>query len=152
MTLKYDLLPIWTLEGPITPHRNDDLLSSWRNGVPGMRIAVGGFQHETNTFAPAKATWRDFAEGGGFPPLQSGAALLDAFTGMNLPIAGAIAALREAGHAPVPLVWAAATPSAHVTEEAYARRRSDARRALRRGSGRRRLPRPARGDGGRAPR
>jgi len=25
------------------------------------RIAVGGFQHETNTFAPQRATWDDFA-------------------------------------------------------------------------------------------
>jgi len=25
------------------------------------RIAVGGFQHETNTFAPTRATWDDFA-------------------------------------------------------------------------------------------
>ena len=24
------------------------------------RIAVGGFQHETNTFAPQRATWADF--------------------------------------------------------------------------------------------
>ncbi|MFX0591144.1 M81 family metallopeptidase, partial [Glaesserella parasuis] len=26
------------------------------------RIAVGGFQHETNTFAPLKAEWRYFVE------------------------------------------------------------------------------------------
>ena len=25
------------------------------------RITVGGFQHETNTFAPQRATWDDFA-------------------------------------------------------------------------------------------
>ena len=24
------------------------------------RIAIGGFQHETNTFAPSKATFEDF--------------------------------------------------------------------------------------------
>ena len=30
-----------------------------------MRIAIGGFQHETNTFAPSKATWDDFVAGGG---------------------------------------------------------------------------------------
>lgn len=85
------------------------------------RIAVGGFQHETNTFAPVKATFRDFAEGGGWPALQHGMGLVDAVAGANLPVAGALAMLKELGHQPVPLVWAAATPSAHVTEDAYER-------------------------------
>jgi microcystin degradation protein MlrC len=85
------------------------------------RIAVGGFQHETNTFAPHKATWRDFAEGGGWPALQRGRAMIDGVAGANLPIAGALATLKELGHQPVPLVWAAATPSAHVAEDAYER-------------------------------
>lgn len=85
------------------------------------RIAVGGFQHETNTFAPAKATFRDFAEGGGWPALQRGLGLVDAVSGANLPVAGALSTLKELGHQPVPLVWAAATPSAHVTEDAYER-------------------------------
>ncbi|MCH1997294.1 M81 family metallopeptidase, partial [Achromobacter xylosoxidans] len=26
-----------------------------------MRIGIGGFQHETNTFAPSRAAWEDFA-------------------------------------------------------------------------------------------
>jgi microcystin degradation protein MlrC len=85
------------------------------------RIAVGGFQHETNTFAPFKATWRDFAEGGGWPALQRGRGMVDAVDGANLPVAGGLAMLKELGHQPVPLVWAAATPSAHVTEDAYER-------------------------------
>ena len=33
--------------------------------MPG--IAVGGFLHETNTFAPTKATYADFVHGGGWP-------------------------------------------------------------------------------------
>jgi microcystin degradation protein MlrC len=83
------------------------------------RIAVGGFQHETNTFAPAKAELRDFLEGGGWPALQRGPTLPDGVLGTHLPISGAIGALRSQGHEIVPLVWAAATPSAHVTEEAF---------------------------------
>jgi len=83
------------------------------------RIAVGGFQHETNTFAPAKARLRDFVEGGGWPALQRGATLPDGVIETNLPISGAIRALRGEGHEVVPLVWAAATPSAQVTEEAF---------------------------------
>jgi microcystin degradation protein MlrC len=85
------------------------------------RIAVGGFHHETNTFAPLKATYEEFARGGGWPGLQRGRAILTTFAGMNVPITGAMEALQAAGHELVPLVWAAATPSAHVTEDAYER-------------------------------
>ena len=31
------------------------------------RIAVGGFQHETNTCAPLKATYRDVEQAAGWP-------------------------------------------------------------------------------------
>jgi microcystin degradation protein MlrC len=86
-----------------------------------MRIAVGGFQHETNTFAPKKAGFAEFRDSGAWPALQRGPELLRNMVGMNLPIAGAVAALKEAGHELVPLVWAAATPSAHVTDDAYER-------------------------------
>jgi len=85
------------------------------------RIAIAGLHHETNTFAPLKATYDDFARGGGWPGLQRGEAFFKTFKGMNLPIAGAIETLGAAGHTLVPLVWAAATPSAHVTEDAYER-------------------------------
>ena len=37
------------------------------------RIAVGGFLHETNTFAPTKATYADFEHGGGWPGMVRGA-------------------------------------------------------------------------------
>ena len=40
-----------------------------------MRVAIAGFQHETNTFAPQKATYRHFEEGEGWPALTQGAAL-----------------------------------------------------------------------------
>jgi microcystin degradation protein MlrC len=85
------------------------------------RIAIGGFQHETNTFAPAKASYRDFAEGGGWPALQRGAAMLGNIGDANLPVVGAAGALKQLGHDLVPLVWAAATPSAHVAKDAYER-------------------------------
>ena len=58
------------------------------------RIAVGGFQHETNTFAPSKATFADFEKAGGWPGLTRGAAVFRAFEGMNIPIAGFIQAAR----------------------------------------------------------
>src|SRR5439155_11593025 len=40
------------------------------------RIAVGGFLHETNTFAPTKATYDDFVHGGGWPAMAQGTDVL----------------------------------------------------------------------------
>jgi len=85
------------------------------------RIAVGGFQHETNTFAPSKATYDDFVRPGAWPGLTRGAGLFDAVAGINIPIAGYVEAARAQGHELLPLAWAQATPSAHVTEDAYER-------------------------------
>ena len=85
------------------------------------RIAVGGFQHETNTFAPLKATYRDFEMADGWPGLTEGAAMLTAFEGINLPIAGYLGRARAARHDIVPLLWCSASPSAHVEKDAYER-------------------------------
>ena len=41
-----------------------------------LAIAIGGFQHETNTFAPTKATYQDFVHGGGWPSMAHGAEVL----------------------------------------------------------------------------
>jgi microcystin degradation protein MlrC len=85
------------------------------------RIAVGGFQHETNTFAPAKADYAAFVEAGGWPGLSRGREMFDAVEGVHLPVTGAIEALDRLGHEVVPLLWCSATPSAHVTEDAFER-------------------------------
>jgi microcystin degradation protein MlrC len=84
-----------------------------------MRIAVGGFQHETNTFAPVKATLADFQAADAWPGLVRGPAMLDAVRGINLPIAGFLDAARTNGHQIAPLTWCSATPSAHVTRDAF---------------------------------
>ncbi len=85
------------------------------------RIAIGGFQHETNTFAPAKAGYADFEDGGGWPGVQHGAAIFAAVEGANIPAAGAIQALRALDYPLVGTAWAAASPSAHVTDDAFER-------------------------------
>ena len=84
-----------------------------------MRIAVGGFQHETNTFAPTKADFSAFEQADSWPGLQRGEGLLSAFDGMNVPVAGFLDA--AAGKTLLPIVWCSATPSAHVTEDAFER-------------------------------
>ena len=41
-----------------------------------MRIAIGGFQHESHSFAPRPTRWADFLNPGGFPPVQRPATLV----------------------------------------------------------------------------
>jgi microcystin degradation protein MlrC len=84
-------------------------------------IAAGGFQHETNTFAPSKADFAAFEAGGGWPPLCFGDAIAPRLAGANIPATGAFDALHAAGHRTVGLAWGAASPSAHVTRDAYER-------------------------------
>src|SRR5258706_7274256 len=56
------------------------------------RIAVGGFQHETNTFAPQRATWADFARADAWPGFVRGSELIDAVDGIYLDLHGAMVA------------------------------------------------------------
>ncbi len=83
------------------------------------RIAFGGFLHETNTFAPSKAGMAAFEQGGGWPPLARGEAISAAVTNVNVGAAGFLDVAREKGWEAVPTLWCAASPSAHVTAEAF---------------------------------
>jgi microcystin degradation protein MlrC len=85
------------------------------------RIAVGGFQHETNTFAPQRATWADFERADAWPGYVRGPELFAAVEGFNIPIAGAVETLCALGHELVPLSWCSAPPSSYVDEDAYER-------------------------------
>ena len=85
------------------------------------RIAVGGFLHETNTFAPTKATYDAFIHGGGWPRMALGADIPRNIRSINVGLAGFIEAAEEKGWDLVPTIFAAATPSAHVTEDAFER-------------------------------
>ena len=86
-----------------------------------MRIAIGGFQHETNTFAPRRASFEDFSTDGGWPGLRRGGDILDTMVARNIPIAGFIEAMRDTPHIVLPTAWASCEPSAHVTEDAFER-------------------------------
>jgi len=85
------------------------------------RIAVGGFLHETNTFAPTKATYDAFTHGGGWPRMVLGGDILKVIRNVNVGLAGFIDAAEPHGWELIPTIFAAATPSAHVTEDAYER-------------------------------
>src|SRR3954454_13006569 len=85
------------------------------------RIAVGGFLHETNTFAPTKATYADFVHGGGWPAMAHGAEMLKVMRNINVGLAGFVEAAELRGWELVPTVSCGASPSAHVTKDAFER-------------------------------
>jgi microcystin degradation protein MlrC len=84
------------------------------------RIAVGGFLHETNTFAPTKATYADFVHGGGWPRMAIGADVLRV-RNINVGLAGFIEAAEAEGWELAPTISCGASPCAHVTEDAFER-------------------------------
>ena len=84
-----------------------------------LKIAVGGFQHETNTFAPLEANLDAFKQADAWPGLVQGHELPAAMAGRNIPIAGFLAEAENLGAETWPLCWCSATPSAHVTTEAF---------------------------------
>ncbi len=81
------------------------------------RIAIAGFQHETNTFAPVRTTLDKFELGGTWPALTQGAAILDTFTDLNIPIGGFISAAAD--WSLVPVLWAGAEPGGYVCRAAF---------------------------------
>ena len=85
-----------------------------------MHILVAGFQHETNTFAPSKAGYDNFVRGEGFPAMVRGEDML-ALRSVNIPAGGFINAVLDQGHTVHPVIWAGASPSAHVTRDAFER-------------------------------
>jgi microcystin degradation protein MlrC len=85
------------------------------------RIAVGGFLHETNTFAPTKATYEDFVHGGGWPAMARGADVLKTMRNINVGLAGFVEQAEARGWELVPTISCGASPSAHVTRDAYER-------------------------------
>ena len=80
------------------------------------KIAIAGFQHETNTFAPGFTVLQQFKERGGWPGLTKGDRIFEEFKGLNIPIAGFFEACKHELH---PILWAMAEPGGYVTEDAF---------------------------------
>src|SRR6185503_19697091 len=85
------------------------------------RIAVGGFLHETHSFAPRPTVFADFQHPAGYPPLTRGAALLPAIAGTATALGGAFPALQAAGATLVPLTWCLAMPDGPIADAAFER-------------------------------
>lgn len=84
------------------------------------RIAVAGFQHETNTFAPLKTRYEDFEASGAWPALTHASDIFSVFHGLNIPLGGFIDAAPESWEL-VPVLWSNAEPGGYVTQEAFDR-------------------------------
>ncbi len=80
-----------------------------------MRIAIGGFMHESNTFAPLPANLQRFREGG----LTYGAALVPAWRDAHHEVGGFIEAAERFKFELVPVGMAWATPSGPVTDDFF---------------------------------
>lgn len=85
------------------------------------RIAVGGFLHESHSFAPRPTGFADFLHPGGFPGLTRAAEMLPTLRGNANAIGGAISVAEAAGAALVPLAWCIANPAGPVQAEAFER-------------------------------
>ncbi|MCP4044497.1 MAG: M81 family metallopeptidase [Gammaproteobacteria bacterium] len=86
------------------------------------RIAVAGFQHETNTFAPGLATYPDFEEADAWPGLLKNDEVLRQLSGLKVSLTGFTdAAMLRGGYDIIPVLWCAAEPSSYVTNDAFER-------------------------------
>lgn len=84
------------------------------------RIAIAGFQHETNSFSPTPATLADFEMDDSWPGLMRGDAVVHRTRGINLGVAGFIlAAEADPTVEIIPILWASAEPSGPVTDDAF---------------------------------
>lgn len=80
------------------------------------RIAVAGFQHETNTFSPIPTNLEMFESRGAWPELTRGDTIKSRFANLNIPISGFLGACS---HETIPIVWAGAEPGGYVETEAF---------------------------------
>jgi microcystin degradation protein MlrC len=82
------------------------------------RVAIAGFQHETNSYGIGLAGLEEFEMADSWPRLLTGSEVIDETRGMNLPIAGFAAAAKTQADLH-PLIWCAAEPSGVVTDLAF---------------------------------
>ncbi len=84
-----------------------------------MRIAIAGFQHETNTFVDTPTQLSDFEQADSWPELLLGDDVLAMTRGMNLPIAGFAKVALADGVELLPILWCAAEPGGKVTDQGF---------------------------------
>ena len=85
-----------------------------------MKIAIAGFQHETNRFCPIPTTYEDFVRADSWPPLTAGTELFEMFRDSNIPLGGCIKHAQNRCEI-IPILWASAEPAGLVTDDAFDR-------------------------------
>ncbi|MBL4838853.1 MAG: M81 family metallopeptidase [Kordiimonadaceae bacterium] len=86
-----------------------------------MRVAVAGYQHETNSFVSEKTGYDAFVQPDAWPGLLRGPAVISQTYGCNLPMAGFLAEADTLGWSIEPVLWCSAGPSGIVSSDAYVR-------------------------------
>ena len=95
------------------------------------RVAVAGFQHETNTFTSNKADLAEFQKADSWPELLVGNEVAPGLEGMNIPLAGFINVARQDSEIElIPVLWCAAEPYGQVTTTAFEAITGQIRKAL----------------------
>lgn len=84
-----------------------------------VKIAIGGFQHETNTFAPKNTTYLDFVEADGWPGLTGRDDLIAALKGYNIGVTGLLEGAAELGWNIVPMSWCYGGAGGIVTSDTF---------------------------------
>ena len=84
------------------------------------RIAVGGFQHETNCFVPKRTDFAYFAAHRDRPPLVRGQEVFDWLADTSIGLSGFMADMADQ-HTLVPLLWTSGGAGGYVTRDAFER-------------------------------
>ncbi|HEY1192326.1 MAG TPA: M81 family metallopeptidase [Gemmata sp.] len=80
-----------------------------------MRIAIGGFMHESNTFAPLPTDLARFRDGS----LTYGDAVIPSWQDAHHEVGGFIEGGNRFGYTPIPVAMAWATPAGPVSDEFF---------------------------------
>ena len=84
------------------------------------RIAIGGFQHETNCFVPIRTDFAYFAAHRDRPPLVRGPDVLEWLSDTSFALSGFLKQMGPA-HDYAPLVWTSGGAGGYVTRDAFER-------------------------------
>jgi len=84
------------------------------------RIAIGGFQHETNCFVEPWTDFTGFASIGDRPPLARGEEVLRNLPNKSFGMSGFLETMGDS-HELVPLLWTSGGAAGYVTSDAYER-------------------------------
>lgn len=100
------------------------------------RIAISGFQHETNSFSNTLAELADFELTDSWPGLLTGAEVIAGTRGTNRPVAGIVlAAEADPSVELVQILWASAEPCGPVTDQRSTPSQAGMRKGWRRRGG-----------------